>query len=64
MWGEMILFSVQHFTTADQDLNNGGPLSVCTIHMQDKDPPLPLRKEKPIAAGMGIGSPPHTSRSS
>ena len=27
-------------------------------------PPLPLRKEKPIPAGMGIGSLPHTSRSS
>ena len=24
---------------------------------QVKDPPLPLRKEKPIAAGMDIGSP-------
>ena len=31
---------------------------------QVKDPPLPLRKVKPIPAGMGIGSPPHTSHSS
>ena len=25
--------------------NTGGPLCVCTSHMQFKDPPLPLRKE-------------------
>ena len=25
--------------------NTGGPLCVCTPHMQSKDPPLPLRKE-------------------
>ena len=29
-------------------LNNGGPLCVCTTHMQVKDPPPPILKEKPI----------------
>ena len=35
--------------------NTGGPLCVCTPHMQSKDPPLTLRKESPISAGMSVG---------
>ena len=40
-------------------LNNKGPLCVCTTHMRVKHPPLPIRKEKLVLAGMGIGSPTH-----
>ena len=35
--------------------NTGGPLCVCTPHMQSITPPLPLCKEQPTSAGMGIG---------
>ena len=52
------MLKADHTVPVDQDLNNGGPLFVSTTHMQVKDTPLPLRKEKPIPAGMGIGSPP------
>ena len=31
------------------------PLCVRTRHMQSKYPPMPLRKEYPISAGIGIG---------
>ena len=37
---------------------------VPTINMQVKDPPPPIPKERPIPAGMGIETPPDTSRSS
>ena len=33
--------------------NTGGPLCVCTPHMQSKDPPLPLRKRVADIGGHG-----------
>ena len=35
--------------------NTRSPLCVGTPHTQSKDPPMPLHKEWPISAGMGIG---------